>query len=115
MRILHLAWEYPPVMYGGLGRHVHALANAQAADGHDVVVTTQAPNASAPARVPSSSDGPVLIGTFVDEANDIAYVAIEGSAVSDGSTMTLTLGMHDSPNKIVGDPIDLTATVTCSL
>lgn len=43
MRILHLAWEYPPVMYGGLGRHVHALAHAQAANGHDVVVITQAP------------------------------------------------------------------------
>ncbi len=43
MRILHLAWEYPPVMYGGLGRHVHALAHAQAEAGHDVLVITQAP------------------------------------------------------------------------
>ncbi len=42
MRILHLSWEYPPVIYGGLGRHVHALAHAQAANGHDVVVITQA-------------------------------------------------------------------------
>lgn len=81
MRILHLAWEYPPVMYGGLGRHVHALANAQAADGHDVVVITQAPNASAPARVPSSSDGPVRVirvtvdaGTH-DPQDLIAHVA----------------------------------------
>ena len=41
MRILHLSWEYPPVVYGGLGRHVHALAEAQAALGHDVVVLTQ--------------------------------------------------------------------------
>jgi glycogen synthase len=42
MRILHLSWEYPPVMYGGLGRHVHALAETQAARGHEVVVITQA-------------------------------------------------------------------------
>ena len=42
MRILHLSWEYPPVMYGGLGRHVHALAENQAARGDDVVVITQA-------------------------------------------------------------------------
>ena len=42
MRVLHLSWEYPPVVYGGLGRHVHALAEAQAAQGHDVVVITQA-------------------------------------------------------------------------
>jgi glycogen synthase len=61
MRILHLTWEYPPVMYGGLGRHAHALANAQAANGHDVVVITQAPNSAAPARVPWGSTGPVRI------------------------------------------------------
>jgi glycogen(starch) synthase len=41
VRILHLSWEYPPVMYGGLGRHVHALAETQAARGDDVVVITQ--------------------------------------------------------------------------
>ena len=41
MRILHLAWEYPPLVYGGLGRHVGALSAAQAALGHDVVVVTQ--------------------------------------------------------------------------
>jgi glycogen(starch) synthase len=46
MRILHLSWEYPPVLYGGLGRHVHALASAQAAEGHDVLVITQAPTGS---------------------------------------------------------------------
>jgi len=43
VRILHLSWEYPPLVYGGLGRHVHALAEAQAAAGHDVVVVTQHP------------------------------------------------------------------------
>ena len=58
---------------------------------------------------------PVLSGSFVDDENGIVFVAIEGDAVSDGSTMTMTIGMHDSPNKIVGDPIDLTATVTCEL
>lgn len=42
MRILHLSWEYPPLVYGGLGRHVHALAEAQAAQGHGVTVLTQA-------------------------------------------------------------------------
>ncbi len=42
VRILHLSWEYPPVMYGGLGRHVHALAETQAAMGDDVVVISQA-------------------------------------------------------------------------
>lgn len=54
-------------------------------------------------------------GSFIDDADGIAFVAIEGDAVSDGSTLTMTIGMHDSPNKRVGDPIDLIATVTCSL
>ena len=40
VRILHVSWEYPPIVYGGLGRHVHALAEAQAALGHDVTVLT---------------------------------------------------------------------------
>jgi len=41
MRILHVSWEFPPVIYGGLGRHVTALAAQQAALGHEVVVVTQ--------------------------------------------------------------------------
>ena len=47
MRILHLSWEYPPVMYGGLGRHVHALAETQAARGDDVVVISQSAEGAA--------------------------------------------------------------------
>jgi glycogen(starch) synthase len=43
MRVLMVSWEYPPVMYGGLGRHVAALSRALTMDGHDVVVVTQAP------------------------------------------------------------------------
>ena len=31
MRILMVSWEYPPVVVGGLGRHVHHLATALAA------------------------------------------------------------------------------------
>lgn len=42
MRILHFSWEYPPVMYGGLGAHVLALTQAQARRGHEVTVITQA-------------------------------------------------------------------------
>ena len=38
MRVLHVAWEHPPVVYGGLGHLVAALAAAQAAAGHQVGV-----------------------------------------------------------------------------
>ena len=39
---MHFSWEYPPVMYGGLGAHVLALTQAQARRGHEVTVITQA-------------------------------------------------------------------------
>ncbi len=38
---MHLSWEYPPLVYGGLGRHVAALTRAQADAGHEVTVLTQ--------------------------------------------------------------------------
>jgi glycogen synthase len=38
MHVLVVSWEYPPVVIGGLGRHVHALARRLAAAGHEVRV-----------------------------------------------------------------------------
>jgi glycogen(starch) synthase len=46
MRVLILSWEYPPVVVGGLGRHVHALARALASGGHDVRVLSRHPHGS---------------------------------------------------------------------
>jgi glycogen(starch) synthase len=41
-----LSWEYPPLVVGGLGRHVHALATSLVAAGNEVtVVTRHAPGA----------------------------------------------------------------------
>jgi glycogen(starch) synthase len=36
-----LSWEYPPLVVGGLGRHVDAIARELAAGGHDVRVVTR--------------------------------------------------------------------------
>lgn len=63
----------------------------------------------------ASSTDNLLSGLFIDDANDILYPIVEGEAVSDGTTMTMTLGMHRDGFRVVGDPIDFTATVTCSL
>ncbi len=41
VRVLMLSWEYPPLVVGGLGRHVEALARELAAAGHDVQVVTR--------------------------------------------------------------------------
>ena len=44
MKILMVSWEYPPVVIGGLGRHVHHLSTALAAAGHEVVVLSRPPD-----------------------------------------------------------------------
>ncbi|AGL19681.1 glycosyltransferase family 4 protein [Actinoplanes sp. N902-109] len=36
-----LSWEYPPLLVGGPGRHVHALATSLVAAGHEVTVVTR--------------------------------------------------------------------------
>ena len=44
MKVLLVSWEYPPVVIGGLGRHVHSLATALAEAGHEVVVLSRRPS-----------------------------------------------------------------------
>jgi glycogen(starch) synthase len=46
VRVLMVSWEYPPVVVGGLGRHVHALATELASAGHEVVVLSRQPAGS---------------------------------------------------------------------
>ena len=43
VKVLMVSWEYPPVVVGGLGRHVYQLATALAAAGHEVVVLSRRP------------------------------------------------------------------------
>ncbi len=56
MKILLVSWEYPPVIVGGLGRHVYQLATALAADGHDVVVLCRQPFDTDPASHPTTDE-----------------------------------------------------------
>lgn len=56
MRVLMVSWEYPPVVIGGLGRHVHNLATALAAAGHEVVVLSRRPSGTDPSTHPSSDE-----------------------------------------------------------
>jgi glycogen(starch) synthase len=57
------SWEYPPLVVGGLGRHVEALARELAAEGHDVRVVTRgdAPTGSSEVR-----DGVRIVRAAVD-------------------------------------------------
>jgi len=56
VKILMVSWEYPPVVIGGLGRHVHHLATALADGGHDVVVLSRRPTGTDPTTHPSSDE-----------------------------------------------------------
>lgn len=64
-----VSWEYPPVVVGGLGRHVYQLATALAADGHDVVVLSRQPSGTDPASHPTTdalAEGVRVIGAAHD-------------------------------------------------
>ncbi|BBY79328.1 glycosyltransferase family 4 protein [Mycolicibacterium pulveris] len=56
MKVLMVSWEYPPVVVGGLGRHVHHLATALAAAGHEVVVLSRRPSDTDPSTHPTTDD-----------------------------------------------------------
>lgn len=56
MRVLMVSWEYPPVVVGGLGRHVYHLATALAAAGHEVVVLSRQPTGTDPSTHPSTDE-----------------------------------------------------------
>lgn len=63
MKVLMFSWEYPPVVVGGLGWHVHGLAEALVAQGHEVtVVTRAAPLAAEPAEPGGTGGGPADAG-----------------------------------------------------
>jgi glycogen(starch) synthase len=48
--VLHVVWEYPPVIYGGLARHAEDLARAQHRAGWSVGVVTSAEDITDPGR-----------------------------------------------------------------
>jgi glycogen synthase len=41
VRILSLSWEYPPIVEGGLARHVRRLSEQLVGDGHEIHVVTR--------------------------------------------------------------------------
>lgn len=56
MRVLMVSWEFPPVVVGGLGRHVHALSRELVAAGHEVVVLSRQPIGTDPSTHPSTEE-----------------------------------------------------------
>ncbi len=72
MRVLLVSWEYPPVVVGGLGRHVHHLATALAAEGHEVVVLARRPTGTDGSTHPTEAvvaDGVLVVAVAEDPAH----------------------------------------------
>jgi glycogen synthase len=87
MRVLMLSWEYPPVVVGGLGRHVHAVATQLVGQGHEVVVLCRQPSGSDAITHPTSdavTEGVRLIRV----AEDPAHLVFERDLVA----WTLAMG-----------------------
>ncbi|MEU4441848.1 glycosyltransferase family 4 protein [Actinosynnema sp. NPDC050801] len=87
MRVLMLSWEYPPVVVGGLGRHVHALAGHLAAQGHEVVVLCRQP-AGTDAVTHPTSDTAVDGVRLIRVAEDPTHLVFERDLVA----WTLAMG-----------------------
>ncbi|MGI9004573.1 MAG: glycosyltransferase family 4 protein [Pseudonocardia sp.] len=87
MRVLMVSWEYPPVMVGGLGRHVHALATELVTAGHEVVVASRHPAGTDALTHPTADD--VVDGVRVLRvAEDPAHLEFERDMVA----WTLAMG-----------------------
>jgi glycogen(starch) synthase len=87
VRVLMVSWEYPPVVVGGLGRHVHALATELAAAGHEVVVLSRQPAGTDATTHPTTDD--VLDGVRVLRvAEDPPHLEFERDLVA----WTLAMG-----------------------
>jgi glycogen(starch) synthase len=87
MRVLMLSWEYPPVVVGGLGRHVHAVATRLVAQGHEVVVLCRRETGTDASTHPTTDveiDGVRLISV----AEDPPHLAFEHDLVG----WTLAMG-----------------------
>jgi glycogen(starch) synthase len=77
VRVLHVSWEYPPVVYGGLGDLLATLAPAQVLHGHQVGVLALGHDVSTGSVVvgsaPEASDGVRVLRVPVPGAPGAAW------------------------------------------
>lgn len=74
--MLLVSWEFPPLVVGGLGRHVGALASELAALGHDVRVLTRGSQATATEEtVERQGGGELRVTRAAADGLDIDFTA----------------------------------------
>ncbi len=84
LRVLTLSWEYPPLVHGGLGRHVAALSTALAGAGCEVTVVT-----AGPAGIGVGTGTDTRAGAGAGEVADRVRVVRVGQPAVTGSVETL--------------------------
>ncbi|TCP56070.1 (1-_4)-alpha-D-glucan synthase (UDP-glucose) [Tamaricihabitans halophyticus] len=87
MRVLMLSWEYPPVVVGGLSRHVQALARYLARQGNEVVVLCRH-TAGTDAQTHPTTDAVADGVRIIRVAEDPAHLLFERDLVA----WTLAMG-----------------------
>ena len=100
MRVLLVSWEYPPVVVGGLGRHVHALARRLAAAEHEVRVLSRQPAGTDASTHPTADelvDGVRVLRT----AEDPAHLEFERDLIA--WTLGMNHGMLRAAPRWLGD------------
>jgi glycogen(starch) synthase len=95
-----VSWEYPPVVVGGLGRHVHALARRLAVAGHDVRVLSRQP-AGTDASTHPTEDAQVDGVRVLRAAEDPAHLEFERDLVA--WTLGMNHGMLRAAPRWLGD------------
>ena len=120
LRILMLSWEYPPVVHGGLGRHVAALAAALVELGHEVTVVAPGatglngtglnggPDADADARADSGmAHVTVLHPDPVDPIVPLAVGDLHGHVATLGAALARTALQAGNDAAAAGRPFDV--------
>ena len=101
-----VSWEYPPVVVGGLGRHVYHLATELAAAGHEVVVLSRRPTGTDPSTHPSTdelSEGVRVVAAAQDPhefdfgADMMAWTLAMGHAMVRAGLALTTQGPNATP------------------
>jgi glycogen(starch) synthase len=100
-----LSWEYPPLVHGGLGRHVAALAAALAELGHEVTVVAPGD----PARTgPASPSGVVVL--HPDGGDPIVELSVgdlHGHVATLGAALARTAIRAAAAANAAGEPFDV--------
>src|ERR1700744_4429311 len=113
MRVLMFSWEYPPVVEGGLARHVGGLAEQLVAQGVEVHVISRGPEATDHEEPSGVIAHPVARPPFPRDMDAflrwVAGMNREMSALGDALAAEIDVDLVHSHDWLVADAARATA------